>query len=108
MNEDRSASFVELFFDLVFVFGVTQVVNVNNLNRFPADSEVTPDSLREAGLIRKKNVPVKLLGTGEIDRPLKVTVHACSSGGWRFDEGSVQARDGVVARLGGHDTRDGA
>lgn len=25
-NEDRSASFVELFFDLVFVFGVTQVV----------------------------------------------------------------------------------
>ena len=26
MNEDRSASFIELFFDLVFVFGVTQVV----------------------------------------------------------------------------------
>jgi low temperature requirement protein LtrA len=26
MREDRSASFVELFFDLVFVFGVTQVV----------------------------------------------------------------------------------
>ena len=26
MEEDRSASFVELFFDLVFVFGVTQVV----------------------------------------------------------------------------------
>ena len=26
MKEDRSASFVELFFDLVFVFGVTQVV----------------------------------------------------------------------------------
>jgi low temperature requirement protein LtrA len=26
VNEDRSASFVELFFDLVFVFGVTQVV----------------------------------------------------------------------------------
>lgn len=26
MNEDRSASFVELFFDLVFVFGITQIV----------------------------------------------------------------------------------
>lgn len=26
MNEDRSASFAELFFDLVFVFGVTQIV----------------------------------------------------------------------------------
>ena len=26
MKEDRSASFVELFFDLVFVFGVTQIV----------------------------------------------------------------------------------
>ena len=27
MTEDRSASFVELFFDLVFVFGITQVVS---------------------------------------------------------------------------------
>jgi low temperature requirement protein LtrA len=26
VKEDRSASFIELFFDLVFVFGVTQVV----------------------------------------------------------------------------------
>ena len=26
MTEDRSASFVELFFDLVFVFGITQIV----------------------------------------------------------------------------------
>jgi low temperature requirement protein LtrA len=32
VNEDRSASFVELFFDLVFVFGVTQVAaSINGL-----------------------------------------------------------------------------
>jgi len=53
-----------------------QVVNVKSLNRFPADSDVDAKALREAGLVRKKNVPVKLLGMGELDRPLKITVHA--------------------------------
>ena len=53
-----------------------QVVNVKSLNNFPANSDVDAKALREAGLIRKKNVPVKLLGMGELDRPLKITVHA--------------------------------
>ncbi len=53
-----------------------QVVNVKSLNHFPANTDVDAKALREAGLIRKKNVPVKLLGMGELDRPLKITVHA--------------------------------
>ena len=53
-----------------------QVVNVKSLNNFPANSDVDAKALREAGLIRKKNVPVMLLGMGELDRPLKITVHA--------------------------------
>jgi large subunit ribosomal protein L15 len=58
---------------------VYQIVNVKDLARFPADaSEVTVDGLREAGLINKKGMPVKLLGAGEIDRALKIEVHACT------------------------------
>lgn len=55
-----------------------QVVNVGDLSRFAADSEVDLDSFRAVGLVKKRHVPVKLLGQGEIDRPLKVSVHACS------------------------------
>jgi large subunit ribosomal protein L15 len=45
------------------------VVNVEQLERF--DDEVTPDQLLEAGLVRK-GVPVKILGSGEISKALKV------------------------------------
>ena len=55
-----------------------QVVNVKDLARFEANAEVNPEALRNARLTAKKSMPVKLLGNGEIDRALKVTVHACS------------------------------
>lgn len=57
---------------------IYQVVNVKDLGRFAADSEVTIQSLREAGLIKRVAGKVKLLGAGEIDRPLKITVNACT------------------------------
>ena len=55
-----------------------QIVNVKDLARFSADADVNVDGLREAGLIRKKGIRVKLLGSGEIDRALKIEVHACT------------------------------
>lgn len=56
-----------------------QVVNVKDLARFEANSEVTAQSLREAGLIKRATGKVKLLGAGDIDRPLKITVNACTN-----------------------------
>jgi large subunit ribosomal protein L15 len=54
------------------------VVNVERLAQvFDAGSEVTPDTLREHGLVRK-GTPVKVLGRGELDRALTVRVHAVS------------------------------
>jgi large subunit ribosomal protein L15 len=54
------------------------VVNVERLAQlFDAGSEVTPESLRQHGLIHK-GMPVKVLGRGELDRPLTVRVHAVS------------------------------
>jgi large subunit ribosomal protein L15 len=56
-----------------------QVVNVGALEAFEADSEVNVETLLERGMIKNLNKPVKLLGEGELTKPLKVTVHACSA-----------------------------
>ena len=55
------------------------VINVDRLGRvFDAGSEVTPEALRERGLVRKSR-PVKVLGGGELDRALTVRAHAVSA-----------------------------
>ena len=54
------------------------VVNVEELNRFPAGSEVGLDALREAGLIRRRSDAVKILGRGRLNVALTVMAHAFS------------------------------
>jgi large subunit ribosomal protein L15 len=57
----------------------TQPVNVRDLEaRFDAGAEVTPDSLRELGLATRKNVPVKVLGQGDLSKALTVHAHGFS------------------------------
>ena len=48
------------------------IVNVGALNKFAANSEITPEELLKAGLIKSIDQPVKILGEGEVDRPLVV------------------------------------
>jgi len=55
-----------------------QVINVGDLDRFDANATVDIETLLERGLIRHLNNPVKLLANGELKKPLKITVHACS------------------------------
>jgi len=51
------------------------VVNVERLGRrFEADATVSPEAMAEAGLVRRR-LPVKVLGGGELDRPLTVQAH---------------------------------
>lgn len=57
---------------------VFAVVNVEDLNMFAANSTVTSATLKADGLAKKKG-RVKVLGDGEIDRALKVQVHAVSA-----------------------------
>jgi large subunit ribosomal protein L15 len=40
---------------------------------------VTPETLYEHGLIRKRSEPVKLLGDGVIERALTISVDKCSA-----------------------------
>jgi large subunit ribosomal protein L15 len=52
-------------------------VNVRDLERF--DGEVTPDTLKEAGLIRSTRIDVKILGHGELTKKLAVSAHLFSA-----------------------------
>ena len=53
-------------------------VNVRDLERFDAGTEVTPEVLKEAGLIRNLNRDVKVLGHGDVSAKLTVSAHAFS------------------------------
>ncbi len=60
-----------------------QVVNVEKLNSLVEmnkviDGIVTPEVLFKIGVTSKKNVPVKILGVGELKSKLEVTAHAFS------------------------------
>src|SRR5438876_4595772 len=58
----------------------TQPVNVSTLEaRFDAGAEVTPDALRSKGLATRKDVPVKVLGQGDISKKLTVHAHGFSA-----------------------------
>jgi len=58
----------------------TQPVNVSTLEaRFDAGAEVTPDALRSQGLATRKDVPVKVLGQGDISKKLTVHAHGFSA-----------------------------
>ncbi|WP_072533733.1 50S ribosomal protein L15 [Lactiplantibacillus plantarum] len=47
------------------------VVNLDGLNRFDDGAEVTPESLKEAGLVKKSSA-VKVLGNGKLNKKLIV------------------------------------
>ena len=57
----------------------SQPVNLGDLEeRFDADAEVTPETLKEKGLAKRSD-PVKILARGEISKKLTVHAHAFSA-----------------------------
>jgi large subunit ribosomal protein L15 len=58
----------------------TQPVNLRDLEaRFDDGAAVDPRSLRSRGLATRADVPVKILGQGELKKKLTVTAHAFSA-----------------------------
>ena len=55
------------------------IVNLRDLNRFPADSVVDEAVLKEAGLVEIKSKRIKLLAQGEITVALTVKVQGASA-----------------------------
>ena len=56
-----------------------QVVNVGDLNAFDKGSKVNRGSLIEKGLVKKADMPVKILGRGKLDVALEIEADAASS-----------------------------
>ena len=62
------------------IFKVQYVpVNLYRLEEFAADAEISPATLAAAGIIKSAELPVAILGHGELDRPLVVKAHRFSS-----------------------------
>jgi large subunit ribosomal protein L15 len=68
----------------------SQVVTLEDLGRVPEGTEITPESLVEAGVIRSRKGPAKLLANGELS-------HAVTVRGVKVSAG---AREKIVAAGG--------
>ena len=80
------------------------IINVETLNLFDEATVVSPESLREAGLIKRKNALIKILGDGELEKQLKVQAH-------RFSKSAIEkieSKGGTTEVLGLHANADNA
>ncbi|NVY96044.1 50S ribosomal protein L15 [Lactobacillus sp. DCY120] len=68
------------------------VVNVRDLNQFDAGTEVTAQTLQEAGVIKKELAGVKLLANGKLEKKLTVKVSKVSAAA----KAAVEAAGGSV------------
>lgn len=68
------------------------IVNLSDLNKFEAGSEVDLNSLQEAGLVKKQLDSVKLLAKGELNVKLTVKVNKVSAAAKK----AVEAAGGSV------------
>lgn len=55
-------------------------INLERLAIFPANTEITPEALVEAELVRNLSKPVVILGRGEISVPLTIRVQRVTKG----------------------------
>lgn len=55
-------------------------VNLDALNSFKAGSDVTPKSLKAAGLLKNEKMPIKIMGRGEIEVALNIKAHKVTEG----------------------------
>jgi large subunit ribosomal protein L15 len=73
------------------------VVNLDTLaERFDAGTVITPDLLRERGLVRGRHHRIKVLGRGDIDK--KLTVHAHKFSGKAAEK--IVAAGGAAQAIG--------
>ncbi len=72
-----------------------QIVNLDDLERKVTENVVTPEVLHQLRLIDKKDQPVKILGDGDITRPLEISAHAFSKSAVE----KIEKAGGKVIRL---------
>ena len=70
-------------------------VNTGELNTFDSGSEINPEILKAAGIIKSINNPLKILADGEIDRPLTVKANKFSASA----KAKIEAAGGKVEEV---------
>ena len=76
---------------------VYSVVNLKALAELKTNDTVTPQVLVDAGLLKRKTLPVKILGLGEVSRPIVVQAHKFSKSAAE----KIQAAGGRAEVIGG-------
>lgn len=71
------------------------IINIGRLNIFPPGSEVGSKEFIQAGLVSSPNLPIKILGEGDIRHPLVVKAEKFSSSA----EKKILAAGGKVERI---------
>ena len=72
------------------------IVNINKLNIFEPDSEVTPKRLLASGLVKSLRHPIKILAEGDIGYPLMVKANKFSAAA----KAKIEAAGGKVEEVG--------
>ena len=73
------------------------IVNLKSLAGLGAVDQVTPETLISSGLIKQKSQLVKILGLGEVSRPIVVRAHKFSKAAAQ----KIQAAGGRAEVIGG-------
>lgn len=73
---------------------VFTVINVEKLGTLPPNSEVTMESLMQAGIVTANDGPLKILGNGDISIPLNVKAAAWS----KSAQSKIEAAGGTIGQ----------
>ncbi len=72
-----------------------ELVNLSSLTHLPAGSEVSPETLRDHGIIRSLRKPIVILADGEVDHAYTVRTHRIS----RTAREKIEAAGGTIDTL---------
>ena len=73
------------------------VVNLKTLSALDRITNVTPQVLYEKRIVKKQSRPIKILGVGELDRPMTIEAHKFSQSALRkIEQAGGQAK--VIGR----------
>ena len=59
------------------------VINVSDLDKFEEGTVITPELLKEVGMVKKQLAGIKVLGNGEITKKITIRAHGFTSSALR-------------------------
>jgi large subunit ribosomal protein L15 len=73
------------------------IVNLKSLGGMIVSGTITPQALVDAGLVKRKSLPIKVLGNGDLTKAIVVQAHKFS----KSAEAKIQAAGGRVEVIPG-------